>query len=803
MNHALDASLTPPAPRGGPLTRLLDLFSSVWFGVTLMVLIFAYSSIGSAYPPFRQHPLLEMTEFEWFCWWPFNLLVALLSLTLIVTTLRRIPPRWTTAGVWMIHSGIVILILGSVYYFSTKVEGDVPVFRRKVVIEVPGAKKSIDLLARPGNRATLEGLAGAYQFEIANIQPDWPILTGADAGKKTYSVSLMVTTPQEKFVRQLLAGYPQYTEDIIPGKGRAVKSTGRKLIDPTLNISLAYEPQTHFFVRDTSALFVRTHGSKEWAERPIRGLPHYHERVTSPDHVWQWDSAAYDLNPIALHLPPSSDNDSFSDVDFRLDGFLRYALERAHWVGGGAVPYPVVGLSVHSPEQHQDYELAALDSQAKQAQGGKIVFEWVEKPEELEALANSSMGTLRIEVPDKEIVLELPISELEATGSDAPFRKVEGSDYEFRLRNRLDNFPLGDGRIVSIAIVEIRTPERSFTRMVSDDPHATRDMSAEGSGTGHEVLEPDTSIVMTYTPPRPPITVVAGPEPMGLTVLFNPGDGPLQRFTPEVGDNVPLAPDWLLKVKYFHPNARPEFRPWIVPRHQRDRDAGRLRSMIRLTLSKDGWQKSLWLPFNPHAFADEQYHIPGRTVYSPRDIELPDGRRVELMFSRERHELPTAVALDDFTLLTHQGGLIGNNSNVRNYVSQLRFAEASGGWSDPANMSLNQPATRDGWWFFQSTWDPPARGYAGMNYTGIGVGNRNGVHIQLAGVIIAVTGMLFTFYVKPIILRRRRMANYLQVRQEDERVEAGAQPARESRPERATPLGAAAAGQSLTVNKES
>ncbi len=161
------------------------------------------------------------------------------------------------------------------------------------------------------------------------------------------------------------------------------------------------------------------------------------------------------------------------------------------------------------------------------------------------------------------------------------------------------------------------------------------------------------------------------------------------------------------------------------------------------------------------------------------------------------------MALDDFTLLTHQGGLIGTNSNVRNYVSQLRFAEASGGWSDPANMSLNEPATRDGWWFFQSTWDPPARGYAGMNYTGIGVGNRNGVHIQLAGVIIAVTGMLFTFYVKPIIIRRRRMATYAQVAQEDERLKAGTRPAGESRPERAKPLDTVAAGQSLTANKES
>ena len=42
-----------------------------------------------------------------------------------------------------------------------------------------------------------------------------------------------------------------------------------------------------------------------------------------------------------------------------------------------------------------------------------------------------------------------------------------------------------------------------------------------------------------------------------------------------------------------------------------------------------------------------------------------------------------------------------------------------------------------------------------MNYTGLGVGNRNGVYVQLAGCCIAVAGMIFAFYVKPMIKRRR------------------------------------------------
>jgi len=73
-------------------------------------------------------------------------------------------------------------------------------------------------------------------------------------------------------------------------------------------------------------------------------------------------------------------------------------------------------------------------------------------------------------------------------------------------------------------------------------------------------------------------------------------------------------------------------------------------------------------------------------------------------------------------------------------------------------IEVNQPTEHGGYWYFQSTWDPPQRGMAGsgMNYTGVGVGNRNGVHIQLAGCCIAVLGMIFAFYIKPIIIRQRR-----------------------------------------------
>jgi hypothetical protein len=43
-----------------------------------------------------------------------------------------------------------------------------------------------------------------------------------------------------------------------------------------------------------------------------------------------------------------------------------------------------------------------------------------------------------------------------------------------------------------------------------------------------------------------------------------------------------------------------------------------------------------------------------------------------------------------------------------------------------------------------------------MAFTGLGVGNRQGVVTQLLGCCLAVVGMIYAFYIKPIIKRRRR-----------------------------------------------
>ena len=70
-----------------------------------------------------------------------------------------------------------------------------------------------------------------------------------------------------------------------------------------------------------------------------------------------------------------------------------------------------------------------------------------------------------------------------------------------------------------------------------------------------------------------------------------------------------------------------------------------------------------------------------------------------------------------------------------------------------------------------------------MNYTGAGVGNRNGVHVQLFGTVIAVFGMIYAFYVKPFLRRRERDRVLAAARQRAAHATApAAPPAREPEP---------------------
>jgi len=67
---------------------------------------------------------------------------------------------------------------------------------------------------------------------------------------------------------------------------------------------------------------------------------------------------------------------------------------------------------------------------------------------------------------------------------------------------------------------------------------------------------------------------------------------------------------------------------------------------------------------------------------------------------------------------------------------------------------------------------PNDPGSAGLAYTGLGVGNRNGVYAMLGACTLAVIGMMYAFYVKPVLKRRRVRRVHEQIARERNEADA-------------------------------
>ncbi len=791
----------------GPLGALLDLFTSVRFGIVLLVLLFIYMSVGSAgilYPvhpnifhpaawrheQMRQWRPFEMTEFEWFHWWPFDLLLVLLAANIVIVTVRRIPRNAVHAGAWIVHAGLLLMMIGGWIYFGTKVEGDVPVVRRRIVATLAGAGPDgprVEMVASPGQVATLDAGDRRYLLEVTDIDPEWEMRSGDSEGTSAYSVNVSVRQESQEgsktFLRQLLAGHPEHTEDVIltgdesqPMK-RAIKETGKPLVDETLSLSLEYDPARWFFLKNdfekAFALYVRRPGDAAWVERPIEGLPLYNDYVASREEVLENPGEEpLPIDPIDVAVPAASADDPAPGTTLRLTGYLRYALERTQYLSGppGAPFAPVAWLTLAADDgSKSEYRLEALDPRKNKGDRGLVQFRAIRGEEELAALRNPP--TLVIRIPEAGVEIREPVREIALGRNDAEFVKIGETGYSYRVIAVQDDIILSRGS-ASVAIVELETPKGAFRRWVFADPALTRDVTEESLARlrtgepdphgGAAVVDP--SIDVRYEPGHgiALLTLVVGPEPDRLRLVNAIGETEVTVIDVAKGRGTTLPAGLVLRVDDYLPSAVEVTKPFVIPKRQRDRDAGLQFVMAKLESPGPAGTESRWIPYHVYPFEGER-EVLRRYPYRPDRIRLADGSELEVMLSRQRLPLPSEVALEEFILTAHVGGFTGETSTIRDYTSMLRFRDAADGtWSEPVPTSVNKPAAHDGLSFFQAQWDPPdpardnaPRASRGLNYTVLGVANRNGVWTMLLGTIVSCLGMMYAFYVKPAIRRKR------------------------------------------------
>ncbi len=796
------SSAGSPQSSGGILAVPLRIFSSIWTGVILLTLLGAYCAFGSIglWLPghlglandswiydiyfiipwtqihFRQAPGMEMTEFEWFHFWPFDLLIALICTNIVVVTLRRIPFKPVNYGVWMIHTGILTLSAGSVWYFSTKIEGDSPVLRRQIVIEAPG-QEAVTMPAIPGNQTEV----GGYFFRVTSIDPEWELLSGDDEGARAFSVTIVVQPPDgEMFLRQVIADYPQYTEDLVRSANpqqpfaRAIKERGTALIDEDLSIELAYAPEKYLYLANNIskswALYLREKGATQWYQRPIDGLPLYNDYIVDRSDVWYDGPGQISPNPLDITVPSFEEGDPLAGIDLHISSYLRYAFMEDRKIPGGDTLDPAVAVRINTPTgEPREFDLAPIDPSSVD---DRLRFVWVNSIEQRDTLAQPRSKAVRIEIPGTNIAITEPITAL--VGADGDFTPIPDTEYAYRVRSANDGLQIG-GRLVSVAFVDVIHGSDMFHRWVFSDPRLVRDNIVDP-----ETLQPiaerpvDEGIVMSYEPgyTPPPALVIGGPESDDIGVQINTEGAP-EFHVLEINESLELPEGFSLQITRFAAFRYSSLRPLVVPRRQRNSEAREQFAKAKVSFPPNVASTSVWAPYQHYPF-ERAYDALGRFAmrrygYGPETIVLNDGRTIEIILSRERMELGHAVVLDDFQIDEHVGGFSGQTTSILNWTSLLRFRDGDK-WSEPAPVRVNEPTEHDGLWFFQAGWDPPDEprfesdpSSAGSNFTVLGVGNRNGVGVQLAGCIIAVTGMLYAFYVKPVIKRRRQKAVFAQV----------------------------------------
>ena len=747
---------------------LINLFSTVWFGITTLTLLFLYSSVGSSGAPvsfaiwepsawvnIREMRGLEMTEFEWFHWWPFKWLIAILCLNMAIVTIRKIKFTILTVGVWSIHTGVIITVLGCLVYFSQKTEGDVLVSRRVVEIRAQG-DEPVSMLVTPSNSVT----SGDTTYTVTSINPSWELMSGDDSGTVAYAVTISVQGPQESFMRQLIAGYPQYTEDIVQSNdpkqpmARAKKVLGRALVDESLEMSLQYDKQNTFYVTQTGAMYLRelaVDGTPitPWIQRPIKNLPRYNDYISTHEDVWETSGSPYriPLDPLAIAVSPTDQQDPIDD-NIIISGYLRYAYMDQKMKGGGDTLFPVAWITLRKgDEAQQTAELYAFDPDSSTADTSLMAFRWVESEAELEAIENGIMPSLEAEIDGVSYQLRIVPSE--------EFVQIGTTEYAYKINSVQNNLKIA-GRMVSLAIIELQRGDQTWERWVFDNPTMTRDVVED---TLHEETSAqllDANISTAYYAGDVPITIVGGLDDGSYRMLTSiRGDEPTNEIL-VLGVPTPLTGGITLTLARVESNAFSETRPIVVPKIQQDPSVSNMYSMVRITVPTAYGGVSAWLPYHHYAFESTE-EAASRFRYNPTTLQLPNGKTIEIMFSRERAALPKPVVLEHFEVDSHLGGFTGSTSSIVNWRSIIRFLDES---DTTLAVSVNDPQSYDEYWFFQSQWDPPDGVSQGLNYTVLGVGNRHGVLQMLLGCCLTVSGMIWAFYVKPMIKRKRQHAVY-------------------------------------------
>lgn len=130
------------------------------------------------------------------------------------------------------------------------------------------------------------------------------------------------------------------------------------------------------------------------------------------------------------------------------------------------------------------------------------------------------------------------------------------------------------------------------------------------------------------------------------------------------------------------------------------------------------------------------------------DFVVPDGRKCYIELTPMRNPLPATIQLVGAEFDRYPGTNI-----ARDYISHVVVTQPG---REPlrASISLNQPLTVGPFRISQNSWD--MRNPDSPEFVAFGVSTQPGLEYIWAGCILLGVSMPYAFYVKPILVRRRR-----------------------------------------------
>ncbi len=720
-----------------PIVRFL---ATVKCGVAMMILILAYASFASAVAQARG--AVEMTEMAIFRHWLFGGLTILFCLSLILTTFKRIPFRWVNAGVLTVHTGLLLLAGGAVWYFGTKVEGDLILESPRVqIVSTSGGRPRViaEMLAAEGETWSnvLPAFGGELRMGVTAIRMSARgEITDADVAAQVGS--------EQPSAHRLVANGP--LADLVPGR---------------LALRLATFPAADtFYDNESTALYVRRDGDQKPRVLPIEGLPIYRERYLDEGYVLRdalgRPAPSKRIRPAAsiagLDIPTGWFEHwrlpidlEVGDLPFRVrvTGYVPYISRMdVRAVDGAAELNPAVNLRLLVGQTVIEQSLFADDPAGSMMPGGvPMEFRWVSSEAEKDAMLEPLAGSheLYVEVKNPPVIRTMPI----VAGQQI---EIDGTPYRLTVKETRANWPLMtpgfEGAASPMASVDVTNGALSYNRTVIQRfPQLSQDIDEKG--VRHREGPYDPNLVLRYRSAAGGwVSILGGPKMATTVGVFDPS-GNVERTDVRPGQELRMsmlgAAVTFTLSEQFERAERIEM-PIIEPIEQRrpslaPRGASAIRLKFTGTGSLSGRTETRWCIFSQYPDVDVR----------PLHLSFPGSdEEWEVVYSRAPRELGAELVPGKLSVEFFPG-----RQSVESWRSDFLVRPSRDGAPRPVAVYTNQTCTVGEWTLFQS-------GAAGdhWSYTIIGIGNRRGIWTMLLGCGLVTVGCLFAFYIKPIIRRR-------------------------------------------------